>query len=370
MAVPLLDLTRQYAHLRDEMRTALDRVCDAQRFILGPEVEAFEREAAVELGVDCAVGVSSGTDALLAALMALRIGPGDEVVLPTFTFFATAGVVARLGARPVFTDIDPDDYCMRPEDLAVRITPSTKAIIPVHLFGQSADLEALADVAGDIPLIEDCAQAWGADFRETPVGGIGLMGAFSFFPSKNLGCFGDGGLVTTCDPDLHRMLRELRMHGQTGTYEHAWVGGNFRIDALQAAVLRVKLPHVRGWVAGRRRNAERYRDLFARAGLTETIGLPAAIPGRGHTFNQYVIRTPRRDELRVVLNQRGIGCAVYYPLCLHLQPCFSGLGHREGDFPVSERISREVLALPVFPELTASELEEVVGAIADFHGRF
>jgi len=369
MSVPLLDLTRQYAGLREEMRVVLDRVCDSQRFILGPEVDAFEREVAAEFGVEHAVGVTSGTDALLAALMALRVGPGDEVILPTFTFFATAGVVARLGARPVFADMDPADYCLQPESLADQVTACTKAVIPVHLFGQSADLGALAEAAGDIPLIEDCAQAWGADFMGTPVGGVGVMGAFSFFPSKNVGCFGDGGLVTTNDSDLYRMLRELRMHGQSGTYEHAWVGGNFRLDALQAAVLRVKLPHARGWIGGRRRNAERYAELFAQAGLTEVVGMPEALPGRGHTFNQYVIRTQRRDELRAFLQERGIGCAVYYPLCLHRQPCFQSLGYGEGDFPASEQASREVLALPVFPELTRAELEEVVGAIADFHGR-
>jgi dTDP-4-amino-4,6-dideoxygalactose transaminase len=367
MAVPLLDLTRQYGALREEIRQAIDRVCDSQRFILGAEVEDFEREAAAALDVGHGVGVTSGTDALLVALMALGIGPGDEVVLPTFTFFATAGVVTRLGATPVFVDVDPVDYCIDPRDLRVRIGDRTRAIIPVHLFGQAAAMDEIMEVAGEIPVVEDCAQAWGASFKGRQVGSIGAMGAYSFFPSKNLGCFGDGGLVTTSDSELDRSLRALRVHGQSGPYQHPVVGGNFRIDALQAAVLRVKLPHVGGWVEGRRANAEGYRELFSNAGLEHTVGLPVAVADRGHTFNQYVIRAPRRDELRAYLADRGIGVAVYYPLPLHLQPCFEGLGYEEGDFPVAEQASREVLALPVFPELAESELEEVVHAIEEFY---
>jgi dTDP-4-amino-4,6-dideoxygalactose transaminase len=367
MPVPLLDLTRQYEPLREEIRQAIDRVCDSQRFILGDEVEDFEGESASVLEVAHAVGVTSGTDALLVALMALGVGRGDEVILPTFTFFATAGVVARLGATPVFVDIDPVDYCMDPRELRARIGDRTRAIIPVHLFGQAAPMEQIMDIAGDVPVVEDCAQAWGASFNGRQVGSIGAMGAFSFFPSKNLGCFGDGGLVTTGEPELDHSLRELRMHGQSGPYQHPVVGGNFRIDALQAAILRVKIPHVGNWVDGRRANAERYRRLFADAGLDQTIGLPNAISGRGHTFNQFVIRAPRRDELRAFLAGRGIGAAVYYPLPLHLQPCFEELGYGEGDFPVAELVSREVLALPVFPELGDSELEEVVRAIEEFY---
>jgi len=369
MPVPLLDLTRQYAPLREEIRTAVARVCDAQRFILGPDVEAFEAEAARTLGVEYAVGVSSGTDALLVCLMALGVGPGDEVVLPVFTFFATAGVVARLGARPVFVDIDPVDYCLDVTAVGDQLTACTRAVVPVHLFGQAANLDGLADVAGETPVIEDCAQAWGADLDGRTVGGIGLAGAFSFFPSKNLGGFGDGGMVTTNDGDLAARLRRLRVHGQSGVYEHASVGGNFRLDALQAAVLRVKLPHVAAWIKARRGNAERYGRLFREAGLDDVVTLPAAVSGRGHTFNQYVIRAPKRDELRAHLAERGIAAAVYYPLPLHLQPCFAGLGYGEGDFPVAERASREVLALPVFPELTAAEQEEVVAGIAAFYGR-
>jgi dTDP-4-amino-4,6-dideoxygalactose transaminase len=229
-------------------------------------------------------------------------------------------------------------------------------------------MERVVEASGEVPVIEDCAQAWGADFNGRMVGSIGLMGAFSFFPSKNLGCFGDGGLITTGDEGLAGRLKELRMHGQSGPYQHPVVGGNFRIDALQAAILRVKLPHVPEWIEGRRRNADRYRSLMDDAGLSEIVGLPEAVPGRGHTYNQFVVRVPQRDELRVFLNERGIGAAVYYPLPLHLQPCFSDLGHSEGDFPISEQASREVLALPVFPELAASELEEVVAAIAEFYG--
>jgi dTDP-4-amino-4,6-dideoxygalactose transaminase len=367
MPVPLLDLTRQYTPLREEFRRAIDRVCESQRFILGAEVEEFERQAAAELGAAHAVGVTSGTDALLAALMALGVEAGDEVVVPTFTFFATAGVVARLGAKPVFVDIDPVDYCMDPEQLRRSITSRTKAVIPVHLFGQSADVDAIVEAAAGVPIVEDCAQAWGAAFGERTVGTIGQMGAFSFFPSKNLGCFGDGGLITTEDAELAAQLHELRMHGQSGPYEHPVVGGNFRLDALQAAVLRVKLPHVVGWIQGRRANAERYRQLFADAGLDDTVNLPRALAGRGHTFNQFVVRAPRRDELKAHLAERGIGAAVYYPLPLHLQPCFAGLGYTSGDFPSAEQASREVLALPVFPELTPAEQEEVVGAIAEFY---
>ncbi len=369
MAVPLLDLTRQYAPLREAIREAMDRVCDAQRFILGPEVEGFEREAAAALGVPEAIGVSSGTDALLVTLMALGVGPGDEVILPTFTFFATAGVVARLGATPVFADIDPEDFCMPPTEVERLRSPRTRAVIAVHLFGQAADVDGIRAAARDLPVIEDCAQAWGAELAGRPVGGLATAGAFSFFPSKNLGGFGDGGLVTTGDTDLAARVRALRMHGQTGAYEHAWVGGNFRLDALQAAVLRVKLPHVPVWISARRRNAARYRELFRGAGLEGTVELPREVPGRGHTYNQFVIRAPRRDALLVYLKERGIGCAVYYPLPLHLQPCFAHLGVREGDLPHAERACREVLALPVFPELAPEEQVEVVEAVAAFYRR-
>jgi dTDP-4-amino-4,6-dideoxygalactose transaminase len=369
MPVPLLDLTRQYRPLREEMRRVVDRVCDSQRFILGSEVEAFEREAAEALGVSHAVGVSSGTDALLVALMALGVGQDDEVVIPTFTFFATAGVVTRLGAKPVFVDVDPVDYCMNAEALGAAVGPKTRAVIPVHLFGQAADMDAIQRAAGAVPVIEDCAQSWGADYEGRMAGGVGEMGAFSFFPTKNLGGFGDGGLVTTHDDETARKLKELRMHGQSGPYLHPSVGGNFRLDAIQAAVLRVKLPHAGAWVEGRRANAARYRELFEQAGLTGKVELPEALEGRGHTFNQYVVRALRRDELRAFLGERGIGCSVYYPLSLHQQPCFADRGYQEGDCPVAEQACREVLALPVFPELVDAELREVVDTIAEFYNR-
>ena len=367
MAVPLLDLTRQYAPLREEILGVIDELCTSQRFILGQAVADFEKESAQVLEVEHAVGVTSGTDALLIALMALGIGRGDEVIVPTFTFFATAGVVHRVGATPVFVDVDPIDYCLPADQVREAISPKTKAIIPVHLFGQAADMDALSAVAGGIPIIEDCAQAWGADFEGQQVGSMGLMGAFSFFPSKNLGCFGDGGLVTTNDTKVAGVLRELRMHGQSGPYLHPRVGGNFRIDALQAEILRVKMSHVGDWIEGRRRNAKRYSELFSEAGLGDVIELPVALEGRGHTFNQYVVRAPKRDELRAHLNEKGIGCGVYYPLCLHLQPCFADLGYREGQLPFSEKASREVLALPVFGELRDEELVEVVEGIAAFY---
>lgn len=368
MPIPLLDLKRQYEPLRDDVEKVLREVADSQYFILGPRVEGFENAASTWLGVEHAVGVASGTDALLIALMALDVGPGDEVVLPTFTFFATAGVVSRLGATPVFVDIDPVDFNMDPAMLSGAITDRTRAVVPVHLFGQSADLAAIGEAAGDVPVLEDCAQAWGADFGGAYVGGIGVMGAFSFFPSKNLGGFGDGGLVTTNNGELAAKLRELRVHGQSGPYLHPTVGGNFRLDAIQAAVLRVKLPHVQAWIQGRRANAMRYVDGFQQRGLDTVLGLPLALSRRGHTFNQFVVRAPRRDDLRQHLSDRGIGCAVYYPLPLHLQPCFADLGYSEGDCPVAEKASTEVLALPVFPELTEDEIAEVVGAIAEFYG--
>lgn len=369
MPIPLLDLKRQYEPMRDDMEKVLQEVAASQYFILGPEVEQFEKSAATWLRVDHAIGVASGTDALLVALMALDVGPGDEVILPTFTFFATAGVVSRLGATPVFVDIDPVDFNMDPAAIRDRVSDRTKAIIPVHLFGQSADLAAIEEAAGSVPILEDCAQAWGADFGGTYVGNQGIMGAFSFFPSKNLGGFGDGGLVTTNNADLAATLKELRVHGQSGPYLHPVVGGNFRLDALQAAVLRVKLPHVQGWIQGRRANSMRYFDLLTQKGLDKVVGLPLPLSGRGHTYNQFVIRAPKRDELRQHLVDREIGCAVYYPLPLHLQPCFSELGYGEGDFPVAEEASREVLALPVFPELTEDEIARVVGAIAEFYDR-
>lgn len=370
MNVPLLDLTRQYQPIRDEVMAAIARVCDSQHFILGEEVEALERELAAMLEVRHAVGVSSGTDALLVAMMACGVGPGDEVVVPVYSFFATAGSVARLGARPVFADIDPATFNLDPDRAAAALTPRTRAIVPVHLFGQSADLEPVLDAARarGIAVIEDAAQAIGARYGGRPVGSLGTFGCFSFFPSKNLGAFGDGGLVTTGDDGLAERVRLLRNHGMQPKYWHHAVGGNFRLDALQAAVLRVKARHLAQWTEARQRNAARYRQLFAGAGLEE-VGLPVEAPGRDHIYNQFVVRVRDRDRLRAWLSARGIGTEVYYPVPFHLQPCFADLGWREGDFPQAEAAARDTLALPIFGELTAAEQERVVDAIAAFYGR-
>ena len=366
--VPLVDLKAQYAPIRREVLDAMSRVCDTQHFILGPEVDALERELEAFLGVPHAIGVSSGTDALLSALMALGVGPGDEVITSPFSFFATAGSIARLGARPVFADIETATYNVDPARLSNAMSARTKAIMPVHLYGQSADMAPILEVAdrAGVPVVEDAAQAVGARYREQAVGGIGTVGCFSFFPTKNLGAFGDAGLVTTSDATLARRLRALRQHGMEVRYHHESVGANFRLDALQAAVLRVKLPHLPAWTAGRQRNAERYRALFTRAGLINTVRLPSEAPGRTHIYNQFVIRVPERDQLRNYLQTQGIGTEVYYPLPLHLQPCFRALGYAEGAFPAAEAAAREVLALPIYGELSDAQMEWVVEAIRQF----
>ena len=366
--VPLVDLKAQYAPIRREVLDAMARVCDTQHFILGPEVEALERQLEAALGVAHAVGVSSGTDALLAALMTLGIGPGDEVITSPFSFFATAGSIARLGARPVFADIEAATYNIDPARLTQVVTAKTKAIMPVHLFGQSADMAPILEVAGraGVPVVEDAAQAVGARYRGDPIGGIGTIGCFSFFPTKNLGAFGDAGLVTTGDARLARRLRSVREHGMEVRYHHESVGANFRLDALQAAVLRVKLPHLPAWTAARQRNAERYRALFVQAGLANTVRVPVQAPERTHIYNQFVIRVPERDHLRAFLKAQGVGTEVYYPLPLHLQPCFRDLGYGEGAFPVAEAAAREVLALPIYGELSDAQLEWVVEAIRLF----
>jgi len=364
--VPLFDLTRQWQDVRDDVRAVVEKVFTTQQFILGPEVSGLEQECAVYLGVKRAVGVSSGTDALLAALMALDVGPGDEVITTPFTFFASAGVVHRLGARTVFVDIDPVDYNIDPGLLAAAITPRTKAIIPVHLYGQACDMDGLKRAAGSVPLVEDCCQAIGTRYGDVAVGALGLMGCFSFFPTKNLGAFGDGGLITTNDEALADRLVDMRLHGMRPKYVHRFVGGNFRLDAMQAAILRVKLPRLDGWVERRREGAAHYRRLFAAAGLEGVVGLPAELPGRGHTFHQFVVRVPRRDDVRAHLASRGIGAEVYYPIPLHLQECFATLGYTPGSFPHSEKAASEVLALPIFPELRADERERVVEGIRSF----
>ena len=368
MNVPLLDLQAQYRPLRDEILAAITRVCDSQRFIMGPEIDALEREMSALLGVKHAITVSSGTDALLLALMTLDIKAGDEVITPTYSFFATAGAVERLGARPVLVDIDPETFNIDVTQAIAAITPNTKAIIPVHLFGLSADLDPImnaADRAG-IPVIEDAAQAIGSTYHSRRVGAIGAIGCFSFFPSKNLGAFGDAGLLTTEDDRLAKRARLLRTHGQEPKYYHHLVGANFRMDALQAAVLRVKAPHLAGWTEGRRANAARYRALFAAAGVDGAVSLPTEPPDRLHIFNQFVIRTPERDALKRHLDARGVGNEIYYPVPFHLQPCFAHLGHRRGDFPHAERAAAESLAIPVYGELSQDQQEFVVSAVAEF----
>ncbi|HEX3702917.1 MAG TPA: DegT/DnrJ/EryC1/StrS family aminotransferase [Vicinamibacterales bacterium] len=366
--VPLLDLQAQYAPLRSEILEAITRVCDSQRFIMGPEIEALETELSRQLGVTHAVAVSSGTDALLLALMALGIHAGDEVVTTTFSFFATAGAIVRVGARPVLVDIDPVTFNIDPAKIAAAITPRTRAIMPVHLFGLTADLDPIMEVAAraGVPVIEDAAQAIGATYKSRPAGGMGALGCFSFFPSKNLGAFGDAGLVTTNDAGLAARAKLLRMHGMQPKYYHHLVGGNFRMDALQAAVLRIKAPHLEGWTRGRRANAAHYRTLFAGAGLGDAVLLPKEPADREHIFNQFVVRTSGRDALKAHLDARGIGNEIYYPVPFHLQPCFSDLGHRRGDFPHAERAADECLAIPIYSELTAPQQEAVVGVVAEF----
>jgi dTDP-4-amino-4,6-dideoxygalactose transaminase len=366
MPVPLLDLQGQYAPLREEILAAIARVCDSQRFIGGPEVEAFEREIAAYLGVPHAVGLTSGTDALLVALMALGIGPGDEVITPTFSFFATAGAVSRLGATPKFVDVDPLTCNVDPDAVKAAIGPKTRAIIPVHLYGQSADMEPILDAASraGIPVIEDAAQAIGATYRGRQAGSLGAMGCFSFFPSKNLGAFGDAGLLTTADDRLAHEVRLLRNHGAEPKYFHQRIGGNFRLDAVQAAVLRVKLPHLDGWTGMRRRNADRYDRLFAASAAAARITLPARVKDCRHIFNQYVIRVPHRDSVKARLDAAHIGTEIYYPVPFHLQECFAPLGHRRGEFPAAEAAAAETLALPIYGELTEAQQREVVDAVS------
>lgn len=369
--VPLVDLKAQYAPIRHEVLQAITRVCDAQHFILGPEVAELERELEASLEVPHAVGMSSGTDALLAALMALGVGAGDEVITSPYSFFATAGSIARVGARPVFVDIDPATYNLDPAGLASAVTARTKAIMPVHLFGQSADMTPILDVAmrSGVQVVEDAAQAIGARYRGQPVGGNGTIGCFSFFPTKNLGAFGDAGLVTTRDAALARSLRAIRQHGGEKKYHHESVGGNFRLDALQAAILRIKLPRLQEWTRARQRNAARYEALFANAQLTDTVRMPARAPETTHIYNQFVVRVPRRDELRAYLDSQGIASEVYYPVPLHLQPCFHGLGYAQGSFPAAEAAANESLALPIYGELSEAQQSWVVEAIRTFFQR-
>jgi len=386
MKVPLLDLKPQYLSLKKELDEAILRVAESQYFILGPEVEKMEKEFCDYLGCKYAIGVSSGTDALLLALMAIDIKPGDEVILPTYSFFATAGVVSRLNATPVFTEIDPINFNIDPEDVKKKITAKTKAIIPVHLYGQSAEMESIMKIAKEknIFVIEDAAQAIGTEYKDGKcVGTIGDIGCFSFFPSKNLGGYGDGGLVTTNNDELAHMLRIKRVHGGEQKYYHKVIGGNFRIDALQSAVLRVKLPHLDKWSEKRRANADYYNELFIKSGLAEDTGEinfdernPVLLPKpvyknlpnvkNYHIYNQYIIRIQKRDELKKFLTENEIGNEIYYPVPFHQQECFVNLNYKTGDFPEAEKASLTSLALPVYPELTKEQQEFVVHKIKEF----
>ena len=366
--VPLLDLQAQYAPLRDRILEAITRVCDSQRFIMGPEIDALERELASLIGVDHAVAVSSGTDALLLALMALEIGPGDEVVTTTYSFFATAGAIVRLGATPVLVDIDPVTFNIDPAAVEAAVTPRTKAILPVHLFGLCADMDPIARLAAraGVPVVEDAAQAIGSTYRGRPAGGMGAAGCFSFFPSKNLGAFGDAGLVTTNDSQLAHRARLLRVHGMEPKYYHHLVGANFRMDALQAAVLRVKAPHLDAWTEARRLNAARYAQLFREAGLLDHVVLPSEPAGHRHIYNQFVVRVPHRDRLKQALDAQRIGNEIYYPVPFHLQPCFEGLGYGRGAFPHAEGAADQTIALPIYSELSIEQQRTVVSAIGAF----
>lgn len=369
MKVPLLDLQAQYVSLREELRPAIDRVFESQQFVLGPEVAGLEREIATYCHTTDAVGCASGSDALLLALMALDLGPDDEVITTPFSFFATGSAIARLGARPVFVDIDGDTYNLDVDQVAAAITPRTRVIMPVHLYGQCADMDAVMAVAQEkgIPVVEDAAQAIGAEDRGRRAGSMGLAGCFSFYPTKNLGGAGDGGMVTTNDAELASRLKRLRAHGGFTEYQHEEVGLNSRLDALQAAVLRVKLAYLDEWSDARASRAARYSELLDHADLTFALKTPFVRPDNRHIFHQYVIRVPRhRDALMEHLMTNEIGTKVYYPIPLHLQECFQFLGYKLGQFPEAESAALETLALPLFPELTEAQQEYVVKTIENF----
>ena len=380
MQVPLLDLKAQYAALRDEIRPAIDEVCDAQYFILGPKVTAFEAETAAYCGSKAAVGVSSGSDALIISLMALDIGPGDAVITSPYTFFATVGAISRVGATPLFVDIDPVTYNMDPAALEALLANwpgrfaglTPRAVMPVHLYGQCADMDPIMAVAKqhELAVIEDGAQAIGSEYPSADgtrrAGSIGTTGCFSFFPSKNLGGFGDGGLVTTQDEELAEKLSQLRNHGMNPRYYHKMVGGNFRLDAIQAAVLSVKLRYLDEWHAGRRKNAAHYTAAFEGSEVqTPTMAYADSGVEQPHIFNQFIVRVPNRDAVKAHITEKEIGNDIYYPLCLHMQECFAGLGYEEGDFPHAEQAAREVLALPVYPELTEEMQNYVVKSVLE-----
>ncbi len=370
VAVPALDLKAQYQTIRDEIEPVVKAVLDSQYFVLGPEVANLEAEVASYCRVPHAIGCASGSDALLLPLQAWEIGPGDEVITTPYTFFATGGAIWRLGARPVFVDIEPDSYNIDPALIAAAITPRTRAIIPVHLYGQAAEMDPILELARQRGLfvLEDAAQAIGAGYKGRPAGTLGHASAFSFYPSKNLGGFGDGGMITTTDQALARVLARLRVHGMEPKYHHQEVGFNSRLDALQAAVLRVKLRHLDAWTAGRRQVAATYRSLFEDAGLTRWITLPSERPDHFHVYNQFVIRVPQevRDPLRAHLTERKVGSEIYYPIPLHLQVCFAALGYKQGDFPAAEQAASQTIALPIYPELGGDALHHVVDSIARF----
>lgn len=385
MKVSLLDLKAQYATIKPEIDEALLKVAESQYFILGPEVTKLEKSMCDYIGCKFAYGVSSGTDALLLALMALDIKSGDEVIVPTYSFFATAGVIARLNAVPVFVDSDPVTFNIDPLQIEKKITSKTKVIIPVHLYGQSADMMPIMELAKkhNLFVVEDGAQAIGVEYKDgRKVGTIGTIGCFSFFPSKNLGCFGDGGLVTTNDPEIAERLKIMRVHGGKPKYYHKVIGGNFRIDEIQAAILNVKLPHLDGWSEKRRENAKLYTDLFVQNGLAEkegmlkhdsknTVLLPNPIYKSDtvknyHIYNQYIIRVEKRDELKKFLAEKEIGVEIYYPVPFHRQECFSYLNEKDTDFPIANNAAEHSLALPIYPELTKEQIAYVVTTIAEF----
>ena len=364
-AIPLLDLRRQFDPIRAEVMREVERVIESQHFILGDDVERFERNFAAYCGTAHAIGCASGTDALELALLALDIGPGDEVLTVPYSFFATAGAILSVGARPVFVDVDPDTFNLDVTKLEAVLAahPNVKAILPVHLYGACADMDVILAAAGSIPVIEDAAQSHGAEYQGRRAGSMGKIGCFSFFPTKNLGAFGDGGALTTNDESIAKRLRALRVHGGIAKYIHQWPGKNSRLDALQAAVLNVKLRYLDGWSAGRQRNAELYRQFLSKS--KAVLPHPAPYQTR-HIYNQFVIRVQDRDKLRAFLAEQGVGTEIYYPCPLHLQPALENLGFKQGDFPVSEQLSKETLALPIFAEATEEEIRTVAELIVSF----
>jgi dTDP-4-amino-4,6-dideoxygalactose transaminase len=368
MKIPILDLKAQYATIRQEIVPAILEVLESQNLCNGPAVRQFETQLAVYCQCSSALGLSSGTDALLLALMALDIGPGDEVITTPFTFFATAGVIWRVGARPVFVDIEPETFNIDATKIEAAITPKTKAIMPVHLYGQMADMDAIMAIARkhNLPVIEDAAQAVGSEYKGRRAGSIGTAGCFSFYVTKNLGAMGDAGAVTTNDPQLAIKMEKMRIHGMSDQYYHKWVGGNFRMDSIQAVSLSVKMRHLEGWTEKRRSNAQKYNQLLADCPGVTT---PIEKPGRRHIYHQYILRVPRRDELSAYLKQQGVTTGVYYPLGLHMQECFASLGYQAGAFPHTEQACREVLALPVYPELADQQIEFVAAEIKKFVSR-